>query len=303
MDSDFAQLIGHDIFRKRLIALLAYRLKDVCDGDQITEILADKDPLSAMEKCRVGKLNEKFLTARIGSRVREIANFNLRGVRKYLDIGCGNGTITAGIGKHFKLTKENIVGCDITHWAGHTHENEAADDITFLPMEKADILPTNDTYDLITIFMALHHMTDETIASILNECYRVLAPNGTIIVREHDCPNHFVASIINIEHAIFEVVIEGLTDAATFKKTYFANYKVRREWNSIFKDMGFNPYGEPVPNLRQETRPYYQLYKKGKHRISTLNMIELNRQASLRNIPIGDVSDVDTIQRRLIFRH
>lgn len=303
MDGDFALLMGHKMYAKKLENYLSYRLKGICNTKQISTVLKSENPLAEFEKSKQSGKNDKFVSSRVNARVRDIAKFSISGVNKYLDIGCGDGTITAGIGKYFNLSKDNIVGCDITQWAGHEHENEVSDDITFIPMESPDKLPTDETFELITIFMALHHMTDEVVQSLIEECARVLSPNGVILVREHDCPNAMISALINIEHAMFEVVIEGTTPADKFASSYYGKYRTRRQWNSIFADLGFYAFGEPVANLRNNTRPFYQLYKPNNKKIADVAITELGRQAVIRNIAIRDLNDTTLIKQRLVFRN
>lgn len=303
MDGDFALLMGHKIYAKKLEDYLAYRLKGICSAKQINTALQSKNPLAELEKYKQSDKNEKFVSSRVEARVRDIEKFNITGVTKYLDIGCGDGTITAGIGKYFNLSKDSIVGCDITQWAGHEHENEVSDDITFIPMESSDKLPTDETFELITIFMALHHMNNDVLQSLIKECSRVLSPNGVILVREHDCPNAMISALINIEHAMFEVVIEGKTPANEFASSYYGKYYTRRQWNNIFADLGFYTFGDPISNLKNNTRPFYQLYKSNNKKIDDISISELRRQAVVRNIPIQHYSNTKEIKSRLIFRN
>lgn len=303
MDGDFALLIKHEAYAKKLESYLVYRLKNICNAKQISAVLKSENPLAEFEKFKQSGKEDKFVSSRVDARVRDIAKFNISGVNKYLDIGCGDGTITAGIGKHFNLDKDSIVGCDIPQWAGHEHENEVSDEITFIPMESPEKLPTDETFELITIFMALHHMTDKVIQSLIEECARVLSPNGVILVREHDCPNAMISALINIEHAMFEVVIEGTTSADKFASSYYGKYRTRRQWNGIFADLGFYTFGEPIANLRNNTRPFYQLYRLNNKKIADVAITELGRQAVIRNVQIRDLNNTAAIKQRLVFRN
>src|SRR5690606_20321287 len=72
----------------------------------------------------------------------------------YLDTGCGNGEITAEVGKALGLTKEATLGCDVYL------PNEVSEHITFtLLEERPDFLPyKTNSIDIVTSLMVLHHI-------------------------------------------------------------------------------------------------------------------------------------------------
>jgi SAM-dependent methyltransferase len=204
--------------------------------------------------------------ARIGARIRDLQAFSgfissVR-IRRYLDFGCGNGVITAGIGALLGLEKDGIIGTDVSQWAGHSHAAETSRDITFIPLGDSQKLDLADaSIDLITIFMVLHHVPTDDLSVTMAEIARVLSPDGLVIIREHDSPNEYVDRLINIEHALFETIIEGLVPIPDFQRNYRATYKPRRDWTELFAAYGFVTVGTPVIKSAP-TRPFYQAFRR-----------------------------------------
>lgn len=102
-----------------------------------------------------GKLREQFYAELLPKR---------KGLM--LDLGCGNGYIKPHI--------ENYVGCDISRIAlGKFNGRRICGNAEQLPFR-------NDTFDHILLCETLEHIKERNTA--LRECYRVLKPNGEIIV-------------------------------------------------------------------------------------------------------------------------
>jgi ubiquinone/menaquinone biosynthesis C-methylase UbiE len=93
----------------------------------------------------------------------------------YLDVGCGDGSITIAVGRRVGAIR--ITGVDI-----HDH---ISNDYSYINVAKCNYrLPVPDaSYDLITCFVSIHHFEDQR---LLTEIARVLRPNGFLVIREHD---------------------------------------------------------------------------------------------------------------------
>ncbi|CAF4478135.1 unnamed protein product, partial [Rotaria sp. Silwood2] len=124
-------------------------------------------------------------------------------IKSYFDLGCGDGTITAGIGVYLGLTKENIFGGDV-----YEGQNNA---ITFVKVNENQStidLPSNHV-DLITSFVTFHHISQ--LEKTLSELVRILRPGGYLIMREHDCKKEYSlsAKYLNFVHAIMMIARVG----------------------------------------------------------------------------------------------
>lgn len=304
MNDDFAKLASHEAHKNILAGFLAYRVPKASKA-QIFDILdrcAKKKLTAAVALDELKDINARSIDVadnkkesrlkssgtagdgakrsetgaysenRINARIRDLEPFEqqlrVAKITKYLDIGCGNGMITIGIGSHLGLSPENICGADIATWAGHDHKQESLPGFTF----KTIAIDTGDkpTYSIdlpagsiqfISLLMVLHHIKDELLPAVFGEIARLLGPSGLVLIREHDSPNEMTDSLINIEHGIFEVVLEGLTSGEAFGKDYYGKYRTKREWRALFAQYGFAHLG--TTKHSGATRGYYSLFQHG----------------------------------------
>lgn len=313
MNNDFEKLLGRPKYIANLIKYMKRRLKgrvdpidieSVCSSVQANKINTAEALEMLRSKASDQQKDASVDTYRANARVRDLSSFNIKNVKKYVDIGCGNGVITEAIGRNvLKLEKSDIIGTDISFWAGHNHASEVSEGITFIEMKdpsKLDI--ESNSIDLVTTFMALHHMSDEIQTNIINEIRRILKPGGLLLIREHDCPNKLISSMINIEHALYEVVLEKLSDAKTFQDTFVGQYRPIRSWTTMFSDMGFSPAGQPVRNLKNYTRPFYQMYRNNAESdtIDSRSIPKLRALARSRGITVKGSSGHEALKRAIL---
>ncbi len=125
-------------------------------------------------------------------------------IKKYLDIGSGNGLFAITLGKILKLEKNDIYGVDYADFSnqGNWMREKYIDKFIFKELEKDKPFPFEDnTFDLITMKMVLHHVmnTDFT----LKEITRILKKNGILIIIEHDAYTYADYMINDIEHGLY----------------------------------------------------------------------------------------------------
>ncbi|CAF1564454.1 unnamed protein product, partial [Adineta steineri] len=84
--------------------------------------------------------------------IARIGEFSKDSIKSYFDLGCGNGLITAQIGKYFNLSKENIFGGDVF--------NSNNPQITFVSIDEnqSTIDLGDQSVHLITCLVTLHHI-------------------------------------------------------------------------------------------------------------------------------------------------
>lgn len=321
MDGDFEKLVRHKQYSTILFNFLKLRLRESIGEKDIQQCMDDVetgkltsasvlDKLRSLSSEREKKMSEEDVKtwniSRGAARVREMRAFDgvfdKKNITRYLDIGCGNGAITEAIGINILgLKKEQIIGTDIETWAGHTHIKETSDKITFKPMVGKSKLPVeSNSVNVVTIFMMMHHVNEEDLLELMQEIYRVATDNAVIILRDHDSPNNMVDSLINIEHGIFEVIIEKLTTGAEFQKNYYGKYKSKRDWIMNFDQCGFDTFGQSI-NINRPTRPFYQVFKKNhKKPIGTKTIPELRTTARQLGIKLKGNFDTEGIKRAII---
>lgn len=124
-----------------------------------------------------------------------------RRISRYLDYGCGDGTITHQIGAAYGLDTGEIFGVDIHHTDNPN--------ITYLKADNAVQTLDRGSFDLITAFVSLHHIPSiERTISYLRD---LLSPTGILIIREHDSdewnPNspEYLPMFLNLIHTWISV--------------------------------------------------------------------------------------------------
>lgn len=161
---------------------------------------------------------------------------------KYLDIGCYDGEITKQIGLYYKTDTHGI---DVKKYKEY--------DFTFKTYDS--LIPYKDnTFDLITCFMVLHHVDDEKLNTLIKEIYRVSNNNCIIIIREHNVQKNINKLCLDIMHDIYDNVYN---DSHSIWKT---NYKNHKDWENLFNNNNMKNHINPVLN-NNAMMAYYASYK------------------------------------------
>ena len=180
-----------------------------------------------------------------------------------LDVGCAEGGITANVGRALGLDPKNVHGCDV-------REVKKEDDgFQFEKYDGTNLPKDDDSVDVVTCLMALHHMVYQ--AEVIQSIYRVLKPGGVCIIREHDCSEDSVnfdgkiALALDIQHAMYARVLSNPVEWPTFCNDYYAKYWPRESWTMMFKNAGF----ERVETVRKDlyeahgnSNWYWAVYRK-----------------------------------------
>lgn len=187
---------------------------------------------------------EDVIDYRSISRVEDIKKYLPKSYSSYLDIGCFDGSITSTISKYLRTTNKDLKTCgiDITqHYLG--------DDFEYKIYNGKRIPYDDNTFDVITIFMVLHHIRN--LKQYLTEVFRVLNKGGVLIIREHDVTDNDLKDIINIQHHFYSIVLE---EDDLDVCTYISKDKLR----SVMEKVGFS-YVDSTENSKSS-----MCYKKNK---------------------------------------
>ena len=152
-------------------------------------------------------------------------------VNALLDYGGNVGDTAYEYGKILGLTKNNIYVVDIDEWAGEKWIPRA--DITFVHYNNMDKIPSN-SIDLITIHHVLHHIKPNEFKKIIEMYNRVLTNDGIIVLYEHNSKMDDFATMIDLEHLLFDVVVSKKISYNNFIKTFYARYYTIKQWKHIF---------------------------------------------------------------------
>lgn len=219
------------------------------------------------------KLNELVLSTprpmsqkRGSNRVKDINyifrnNFPLQQVKKYLDFGGGDGSITQEVAAFLGLKKDSAFLADVPNWLSGTQEYKDNDNVSFVALPGDGTIPLGDaSFDFISCFVVLHHV--EALERTIAELYRIMRPGGYLLVREHDCNSIASRMMIDIHHMLYTLVGTEKPFKEAFDK-YAAYYKDKREWTRLIKSAGFTYYDKlHYKQPRGEMRIYYAVYRK-----------------------------------------
>lgn len=173
----------------------------------------------------------------------------------YLDIGCGDMSITSAIGTMLHA-ENNIYGVDIVEpktvpdgIVFNRLQDTSADDDFVLPF-------TNNTFTVASAMMSLHHI--KNIDGCLDEIKRVMAPGGYFLIREHDCTSYELSVVIDLMHACYAMIFAEPTEMEDFRK-HFSRYETRQSITERISSHHFKHIfsTEPIGMWRH----YYSLFQ------------------------------------------
>lgn len=111
----------------------------------------------------------------------------------------------------------------------------------FVPLNNYEPISTtiaDGSIDLIVCFIGLHHIPAEKIEPFVASIARVMKPNGTFLLREHDCIDKDTHSIIYGAHSIYNLVIPGESQEA--ESAEVRNFQPLAYWISLLEKHGFS---------------------------------------------------------------
>lgn len=180
-------------------------------------------------------------------------------VNNYLDIGCFDGAISKAVGERFNLNAERIHGIDVKSYQ-HI-ENNSYDDITFTEYNGETIPFDDDSFELITCLMTLHHVDPIHLDTLIGEICRVLKPTGVVILREHNVeldkqPRESLA--LDIMHDFYDYVWKMDVDANWGELTNHVvnNYKNADSWSQLFHSHNLVTHVSPHILCDMQRNPY-----------------------------------------------
>ena len=111
--------------------------------------------------------------------------------------------------------------------------------------------------------MVLHHV--KHLNPLLSDIYRVLKYNGYLVLREHDSNIPGLNMIIDIEHILYDVLIDSIDSQKTKNMLSDTVYRSKNDWDNILKNNGFTRIGSIKQKMKNNpTNHYYTIYKKKK---------------------------------------
>lgn len=167
----------------------------------------------------------------------------------YLDLGSGSGLTTKEIGQlyHFK----NVYGSDIFPPPSSNNGGEKEYPVPYLQIIDNKIPLDNNSVDLVTSFMAIHHFDDPSFE--ISEIRRVLKPGGHLFIREHDVNTPQFVDFLDRMH-------ENIPDHPGGPTNYWSRKNLRDYlYHNGFNYVGSSDYPTNIPN---EQAIYHSLFIK-----------------------------------------
>lgn len=213
--------------------------------------------------------NNNWLVKRANKRATDVDKLfslpPLRGIKSnainLLDIGAGDAHNTVAIGiRSMNLNEDQIYAIDIPQWGENRIEKKVDYNIKFEYIDPTKIvIPFDVQFNRIMMFQSLHHIRH--LSDMLYEVNRVAAPGAIVIIREHDCQDKLMSNLIDIEHMLYDVVIDN-NPYKKFIASYYGKYRSRFQWTDIFESFMFRRIDTKSVAVPGETNYYYAIYQK-----------------------------------------
>jgi SAM-dependent methyltransferase len=178
-----------------------------------------------------------------------------------LDIGCAEGAITAAVGFRLGLPEECVFGCDVRDVPGArgfrfrvVREDER------LAEAYSDELRRRGGFDLVTLFMSLHHLRDP--GAMLAQVRRLLRPDGLLLIREHDSESRRMDALIDVLHGMYARVWSNPPEMPQFCGAFRAWYRSRSEWRRKLERQGFEAHPDSPDADHRYERPRFDDHSK-----------------------------------------
>lgn len=113
-----------------------------------------------------------------------------------------------------------------------------------VPLEGYAPLPSDrigdESLDLVTCYIGLHHILPERLEPFLASVHRVLRPGGLFIVRDHDVRSHDLGVLVSLAHTVFNL---GLGERWETNQAELRLFEPVSTWVKRLNDAGFDDTG------------------------------------------------------------
>lgn len=260
-----------------------YDLKII--DDEIQKLVnknAKDDDIYAYIYEKLGKEYDASLGERSSSKVSDIvqlipsSNFI---IKKFLDIGCKDGSNCVEAKKVWGLEKDQVIGYDIVD---DKALKKYVDEFTYIGPKDSTFNVTKKFYngsnideeevDVAIAFAVLHHVSEKDIDKLMQNIAKAIRKGGFFVIREHDVKKEEqeLVQVIDIEHVIYSY-LGGEKTLKQYKEEnpeHSGNYFSQKEWDIFIGKYGFAKVKNFTLSKRLEevnkyaTRMYYATYVK-----------------------------------------
>lgn len=258
-NKQFSVIFNSDVRNKnRLNEMLSYFVGPMWAEIILVMIRHGKDDQTIFSFIKTNLQYSDSLHAKQFRMVR-ISDFIYRNVQNkssidLLDVGVGSGKKTLQMKE---ILGCNVSGADLEEW-GPYKANKFKFPYKQIQLSPYKIGYNDNSFDCITLILVLHHAED--IISVINECKRMLKPNGIIAIVEHDIWSDETNMIIDVQHRIYKELYDEKTD-------YYGRYYNFYEWDIIFSKCGMSHIEmdyltDDASNFQRYDMQYIAIYRK-----------------------------------------
>ena len=173
---------------------------------------------------------------------------NKTAINGYVEIG-STGRYISDLRKHISLSGKIFLTNDIepsNSIAEIMERGQISKFGTFIPLNYKPISKSqiaDESIDVITCHIGLHHCPLELLEGYLKSLHRILRKGGLFIMRDHDVKTTEMATFVSLVHTVFNL---GLNVSWETDNAEFVCFKSIEEWSKLISTYGFKDNGERV---------------------------------------------------------
>lgn len=118
---------------------------------------------------------------------------------RVLDLGCGTGTLAILVKKAHP--EAEVTGLDADERILDIARSKIAESGLIIKLDKglaSDLPYADESVDIVLSSLVFHHLNSENKILALKEAYRILRPNGQLLILDFGKPNNFLMRLITL---------------------------------------------------------------------------------------------------------
>lgn len=169
-------------------------------------------------------------------------------INGYLEIG-STGRYISELSKQISLSGDIFLTNDIAPGksiADIMERGQFSKIGTFFPLDYRPVAQSqiaNESIDVITCHIGLHHCPLELLDGYIRSLHRILRKGGMFIMRDHDVKTPEMATFVALVHSVFNL---GLNVPWETDHAEFICFKSIDDWSKLISTYGFKDNGERI---------------------------------------------------------
>jgi SAM-dependent methyltransferase len=158
-------------------------------------------------------------------------------------------------GKWYVINDKKRAADVIQSWSFNPLKKFVAYD-QFIALQDYEALAKNDlasqSVDLVVCYIGLHHIPQEKIEQFVGSISRILRPGGVFLLRDHDCSDSSVESLIYAAHIVYNALMTG--EPVETECNEYRNFKPLDYWITRVQSYGFECQKERLTQAGDPTK-------------------------------------------------